>query len=102
MIVTTKVALAILSKHFDIATHNKYGDTIYIREIETARITFNFTENAKPTYFDENVSVYSIDSIEGFTIVDINTQEIIYGTRMLATSLPDPDKVSWIITSVPL
>ena len=108
MKVSSKVVVAILNQYIDVAVNSIHGDTIYLRDIPngimrvtTFEDTFpisvsgnNITvENGKKVRSSDEVICYSFKVISGFSIVDVDRKEIIFGIRY------EINDIEWIITS---
>ena len=111
MKVSSKVVVAILNQYIDVAVNSIHGDTIYVRDIPNGIMRVTTFEDTFPiSVSDNNVTVdnkkkvrssdevicYSLKVISGFSIVDVERKEIIFGVRH---SFND---TRWTITSTPL
>lgn len=93
MRVNDKVILALLEQYLDIAINSIHGATVYVRKLPNAVVRVETNKESILFETPMGVSCYSLKDISGFSIVDVDRKEIIFGIRY------EINDTKWIITS---
>jgi hypothetical protein len=91
---TDKVVLAILEQYLDIAVNSIHGATIYERKLQNALIRVETSKDAPLFKLPAGGNCYALKDVLGFTIIDMDNEEVIFGTRF---PINGPD---WLLDTV--
>ena len=81
MRVNDEVILALLEQYLDIAINSIHGATVYVRKLPNAVVRVETNKESILFETPMGVSCYALKDVLGFTIIDHEIGEVIFGTR---------------------